>query len=68
MPEVGMYRNYVIGINGTLALRSIQWRKNKVRARFCSGAMGVYSMDVQESQSLETGDFVQLLHLLPVTT
>ena len=41
-----------IGTTGTLVLRSIQRPKNTVCARFHSGAMGVYSADVRESQAL----------------
>ena len=42
--------------------------QNKVRVRFSSRAMGVYSGDVQESQPLEMIDFVQLFQLLPATS
>ena len=67
MPEAAIYRNCVIGINGTLVLRSIQQRKNEVCTIFRSGAMDVYNADVRESRSLETGVYVQLIQVLPVT-
>ena len=41
---------------------------NGAKTRFVrSGAMDVYNADVRESRSLETGVYVQLIQLLPVT-